>query len=224
MSDRHVQIAASILNADLGALREAVQEAERAGVDRIHLDIMDSHFVPNLTFGLGVVEALRGASSLPFDAHLMVQQPSLWAARYAEAGCATVAIHIEAPELHAPTFDAIRRAGGAAGAALDPGTPASALLPFVGALDFAVVMTVKSGFGGQAYRPEEAARIGAVRAALGSGTEDRPIHVDGGIKIATIADAVRHGGSVLVAGTALFGADEIGEAVRALRAAAALGA
>lgn len=224
MSTARLQIAASILNADLGALREAVQEAEHAGVDRIHLDIMDGHFVPNLTFGLGTVEALRGASSLPFDAHLMVQQPSLWAARYAEAGCATVAIHVEAPEQHAPTFDAIRRAGGAAGAALDPGTPASALSPFAERLDFALVMTVKSGFGGQAYRPEEAARIGAVSAALGSGSSERPIHVDGGIKSTTIGDAVRQGGSVLVAGTALFGAEEIEAAVRALRAAAASGA
>jgi len=101
MSAVTIEIAASILNADLGALREAVQEAERAGVDRIHLDIMDGHFVPNLTFGLATVEALRGATQLPFDAHLMVERPSLWAARYAEVGCATVAIHVEAPEAHA---------------------------------------------------------------------------------------------------------------------------
>ena len=211
-----VKIAASILNADLGALREAVQAAEQAGVDRIHLDIMDGHFVPNLTFGLGTVEALRGATTLPFDAHLMVQQPSLWAAQYASAGCATVAIHAEAPEAHAGTLEAIRRAGGAAGMALDPGTPAAALAPFAASLDFALVMTVKSGFGGQEYRPEEAMRIGAVRTVLGP----VPVHVDGGIKTATIGDAVRHGGSVIVAGTAIFRSGDLGAAVRALREAA----
>lgn len=97
---RVVQIAASILNSDLGALRESVQAAEQAGVDRIHLDIMDGHFVPNLTFGIATVEALRGATSLPFDAHLMVSNPSRWAPRYAAAGCQTIAIHIEVPERH----------------------------------------------------------------------------------------------------------------------------
>ncbi len=128
-----VQIAASILNADLGALREAVQEAERAGVDRIHLDIMDGHFVPNLTFGLATVEALRGVTKLPFDAHLMISNPSTWAPRYAAAGCQTVAIHVEAPERHAATLESIRSAGALAGLAADPGTPVDALSAFAGA-------------------------------------------------------------------------------------------
>lgn len=220
MSAVTIEIAASILNADLGALREAVQEAERAGVDRIHLDIMDGHFVPNLTFGLATVEALRGATQLPFDAHLMVERPSLWAARYAEVGCATVAIHVEAPEAHAPTLDAIRRAGAQSGLAIDPGTPSVVMETFASHLDFALVMTVKSGLGGQTYRPEEAARIGAVRSALAGA----PAHVDGGIKTSTASDAVRNGGSVLVAGTAIFGSADRAAAVRALREAARAGA
>ena len=123
MSGARIEIAASILNADLGALREAVQAAEAAGVDRIHLDIMDGHFVPNLTFGLATVEALRSATKLPFDAHLMILSPGLWATRYVDAGCESVAIHVEAPDQHRATLDAIRDSGGRAGLAIDPETP-----------------------------------------------------------------------------------------------------
>lgn len=211
---RGVQIAASILNADLGALREAVQAAEQAGVDRIHLDIMDGHFVPNLTFGIATVEALRGVTSLPFDAHLMIANPALWAPRYAAAGCQTVAIHVEVPERHQGTLDAIRAAGAQAGLAADPGTPAAAFAAHEAHLDFALVMTVKSGFGGQAYQPDAAARIKEIRGLLGP---ERPIHVDGGIRAGTAADAVAKGGSVLVAGTALFGAAQMRAAVEGLR-------
>ncbi len=211
---RTIQIAASILNADLGALREAVQEAELAGVDRIHLDIMDGHFVPNLTFGLATVESLRGATSLPFDAHLMISNSSIWAPRYAAAGCQTVAIHVEAPERHAATLEAIRRAGALGGLAADPGTPVATLSAFVAHIDFALVMTVKSGFGGQAYQPEAAARIPALRTLLG----DAPlIHVDGGIKATTAPDAIKQGADILVVGTALFGAAQMRVAVEGLR-------
>lgn len=211
---RGVQIAASILNADLGALREAVQAAEEAGVDRIHLDIMDGHFVPNLTFGIATVEALRGVTSLPFDAHLMIANPALWAPRYAAAGCQTVAIHVEVPERHQGTLDAIRTAGAQAGLAADPGTPARAFAAHDAHLDFALVMTVKSGFGGQSYQPDAAARIKEIRVLLGA---ERLIHVDGGIRSGTAGDAVAQGGDVLVAGTALFGAAQMRAAVEGLR-------
>ena len=211
---RGVQIAASILNADLGALREAVQAAEEAGVDRIHLDIMDGHFVPNLTFGIATVDALRGVTSLPFDAHLMIANPALWAPRYAAAGCQTVAIHVEVPERHQGTLDAIRAAGAQAGLAADPGTPATAFAAHDAHLDFALVMTVKSGFGGQSYQPDAAARIKEIRGLLGA---ERLIHVDGGIRSSTAADAVAQGGDVLVAGTALFGAAQMRAAVEGLR-------
>ena len=209
-----VQIAASILNADLGALREAVLAAEEAGVDRIHLDIMDGHFVPNLTFGIATVEALRGVTSLPFDAHLMIANPAVWAPRYAAVGCQTVAIHVEVPERHQGTLDAIRAAGALAGLAADPGTPARAFAAHDAHLDFALVMTVKSGFGGQAYQPDAAARIKEIRGLLGP---ERLIHVDGGIRAGTAADAVAQGGNVLVAGTALFGAAQMRAAVEGLR-------
>ncbi|MBJ7360260.1 MAG: ribulose-phosphate 3-epimerase, partial [Chloroflexi bacterium] len=199
MSGARIEIAASILNADLGALREAVQAAEAAGVDRIHLDIMDGHFVPNLTFGLATVEALRSATKLPFDAHLMVLSPGLWATRYVDAGCESVAIHVEAPDQHRVTLDAIRDSGGRAGLALDPETPIESLLPFREQLDFALVMTVKSGFGGQSYRPEAAARMAAIRALVGERDgHPLPLHVDGGITATTAGGAARDGADLLV--------------------------
>ena len=224
MSSARIEIAASILNADLGALREAVQAAEAAGVDRIHLDIMDGHFVPNLTFGLATVESLRSATKLPFDAHLMILSPGLWASRYVDAGCESVAIHVEAPDQHRVTLDAIRDSGGRAGLALDPETPIESLAPFRDQLDFALVMTVKSGFGGQLYRPEAAARMAAIRALIGERDGHiLPLHVDGGINATTSGDAARSGADLLVVGSALFaakGAAGMSGAVTAIRESA----
>lgn len=224
MSGARIEIAASILNADLGALREAVQAAEAAGVDRIHLDIMDGHFVPNLTFGLATVEALRSATKLPFDAHLMIHSPGLWATRYVDAGCESVAIHVEAPDQHRVTLNAIRDSGGRAGLALDPETSIESLVPFRDQLDFALVMTVKSGFGGQSYRPEAAARMAAIRALVGERDgHPLPLHVDGGISAMTAGGAVRDGADLLVVGSALFSAQDangMGGALRAIRESA----
>ncbi len=224
MSGARIEIAASILNADLGALREAVQAAEVAGVDRIHLDIMDGHFVPNLTFGLATVEALRSATKLPFDAHLMVLSPGLWATRYIDAGCESVAIHVESPDQHRATLDAIRDSGGRAGLALDPHTPIESLVPFREQLDFALVMTVKSGFGGQSYRPEAAARMAAIRALVGERDgHPLPLHVDGGINATTAGGAARDGADLLVVGSALFsaqGSSAMRGAVAAIRESA----
>jgi len=224
MSSARIEIAASILNADLGALREAVQAAEAAGVDRIHLDIMDGHFVPNLTFGLATVESLRSATKLPFDAHLMILTPGLWATRYVDAGCESVAIHVEAPDQHRATLDAIRDSGGRAGLALDPETPIESLAPFRDQLDFALVMTVKSGFGGQLYRPEAAARMAAIRALVGD-RDGHPLslHVDGGINATTAGGATRDGADLLVVGSALFsaqGSSAMRGAVAAIRESA----
>jgi len=224
MSSARIEIAASILNADLGALREAVQAAEAAGVDRIHLDIMDGHFVPNLTFGLATVESLRSATKLPFDAHLMILSPGLWATRYVDAGCESVAIHVEAPDQHRVTLDAIRDSGGRAGLALDPETPIESLMPFRDQLDFALVMTVKSGFGGQSYRPEAAARMADIRALVGDRDgHPLPLHVDGGINATTAGGAAAAGADLLVVGSALFsaqGASEMRGAVTAIRESA----
>ena len=224
MSGARIEIAASILNADLGALREAVQAAEAAGVDRIHLDIMDGHFVPNLTFGLATVEALRSATKLPFDAHLMILSPGLWATRYVDAGCESVAIHVEAPDQHRATLDAIRDSGGRAGLAIDPETPIESLASLRDELDFALVMTVKSGFGGQSYRAEAAGRMAAIRTLIGErGGHPLPLHVDGGINPTTAGDAAAAGADLLVVGSALFSAQgptSMSGAVRAIRESA----
>ena len=224
MSGARIEIAASILNADLGALREAVQAAEVAGVDRIHLDIMDGHFVPNLTFGLATVEALRSATKLPFDAHLMILSPGLWATRYVDAGCESVAIHVEAPDQHRATLNAIRDSGGRAGLAIDPETPIESLASFRDELDFALVMTVKSGFGGQSYRAEAAGRMAAIRTLIGERDgHPLPLHVDGGINPTTAGDAAAAGADLLVVGSALFSAQGptgMGGAVRAIRESA----
>jgi ribulose-phosphate 3-epimerase len=224
MSGARIEIAASILNADLGALREAVQAAEAAGVDRIHLDIMDGHFVPNLTFGLATVEVLRSATKLPFDAHLMILSPGLWATRYVDAGCESVAIHVEAPDHHRATLDAIRDSGGRAGLAIDPETPIESLASFGDELDFALVMTVKSGFGGQSYRAEAAGRMAAIRTLIGERDgHPLPLHVDGGINPTTAGDAAAAGADLLVVGSALFSAQGptgMGGAVRAIRESA----
>jgi ribulose-phosphate 3-epimerase len=224
MSGARIEIAASILNADLGALREAVQAAEASGVDRIHLDIMDGHFVPNLTFGLATVEALRSATKLPFDAHLMILSPGLWATRYVDAGCESVAIHVEAPDQHRATLDAIRDSGGRAGLAIDPETPIESLASLRDELDFALVMTVKSGFGGQSYRAEAAGRMAAIRTLIGERDgHPLPLHVDGGINPTTAGDAAAAGADLLVVGSALFSAQGptgMGGAVRAIRESA----
>ena len=224
MSGARIEIAASILNADLGALREAVQAAEAAGVDRIHLDIMDGHFVPNLTFGLATVEALRSATKLPFDAHLMILSPGLWATRYVDAGCESVAIHVEAPDQHRATLDAIRDSGGRAGLAIDPETPIESLASLRDELDFALVMTVKSGFGGQSYRAEAAGRMAAIRTLIGERDgHPLPLHVDGGINPTTAGDAAAAGADLLVVGSAPFSAQGptgMGGAVRAIRESA----
>ena len=224
MSGARIEIAASILNADLGALREAVQAAEAAGVDRIHLDIMDGHFVPNLTFGLATVEALRTATKLQFDAHLMILSPGLWATRYVDAGCESVAIHVEAPDQHRATLDAIRDSGGRAGLAIDPETPIESLASLRDELDFALVMTVKSGFGGQSYRAEAAGRMAAIRALIGERDgHPLPLHVDGGINPTTAGDAAAAGADLLVVGSALFSAQGptgMDGAVRAIRESA----
>lgn len=221
MSSARIEISASVLNADLGALRAAVEVVGAAGVDRIHLDIMDGHFVPNLTFGLATVEALRSSTKLPFDAHLMMLAPGLWAARFADAGCESVAIHVEAPDQHRTTLAAIRDSGARAGLALDPETPIESLLSYRDELDFVLVMTVKSGLGGQAYQPEAAARMGAIRALLGDrGGRPLALHVDGGISAVTAGDAAEKGADLLVVGSALFavpGPGAMGEVVRTIR-------
>jgi ribulose-phosphate 3-epimerase len=213
-ADRPTEIAASILDADLGRLADEIARAEAAGADRIHLDVMDAHFVPNLTFGPKTIAAVRAASRLPFDAHLMTSEPGRFLQGYLEAGCDSVTFHVEIEEPIRPTLDAIHAAGRLAGLALKPATPLSALDPFRGDLDIVMVMTVEPGFGGQAFLPGPAEKIAAAARWLRAGGR---VHVDGGVKAANAALLGRLGIDVLVVGTALWRAPDMAAEIRTIR-------
>jgi ribulose-phosphate 3-epimerase len=220
---RPVQIAPSVLPADFSRLGEEVAALEDAGCDLIQWDVMDGRFVPNLTFGPDVIAACRPHTRLPFEAHLMVLEPVELAARYVEAGCARLIVHVEAcTHLHR-TLGAINELGANAAVALNPATPASAIAHVLDLVDLVLVMTVNPGFGGQAYIASMEPKIAEIRrmiddADLGDTVD---LEVDGGIGPATIAGAAAAGANVLIAGSALYRDPEgLGHAVADLRSRA----
>lgn len=203
-SPRPIAIAPSVLPADFARLGEECQALEKAGVDRIQWDVMDGRFVPNLTFGPDVIAACRPHVSVPFEAHLMVEQPDELAERYVEAGCERLIVHVEAcPHLHR-TLGHITELGAAASVALNPATPANAVENVLDMVDMVLVMTVNPGFGGQKYIATMEPKIRQVRELVVAGGHDVDIEVDGGIKSDTIAGAAGAGANVLVAGSALY--------------------
>ncbi len=222
MADGRARVAASILDADLSNLAHAVRRVQAAGVDRIHLDVMDAHFVPNLTFGAKTIKHLRKRTELPFDAHLMVDQPGRFLDEYLDAGCDSITFQVEIAEEIAPTLRRIRAAGRAAGLAVKPATPLAALEPYRELLDIVLVMTVEPGFGGQTFMKDvAAAKLLAARDLLSHKAFGAEIHVDGGINRETAEFAGGLGVDILVVGSALFvpGRDMARE-VRLIRALA----
>lgn len=199
------RVAASILDADLGNLAHAVTRAQREGADRIHLDVMDGHFVPNLTFGAKTIKALRKRTKIPFDAHLMIANPGRFIDEYLDAGCDSVTIHVEIDEPIEPTLRAIRAAGRAAGLCVKPKTPLSALDPYRQLLDIVMVMTVEPGFGGQAFMADVAReKLLAARDVLAHKLHGGEVHVDGGVNRETAELVGGLGVDILVVGSALW--------------------
>ena len=209
------RIAPSLLSADFARLAEAA--AAVAGADWLHVDVMDNHFVPNLTIGLPVVKALRAATDLPLDCHLMIDDPDRWAPGYAEAGARNVTVHAEAATDPAGIARDLREAGALAGLAIKPGTPLEPYLELLRGFDTLLVMTVEPGFGGQSCRDEVLPKGREARNRGESGHLTLAVEVDGGINADTIAAAAEAGADVFVAGSAVFAAAEPEKAVQELR-------
>ena len=203
-SDRPIEIAPSVLPADLSRLGDEVLALEKAGVDRIQWDVMDGVFVPNLTFGPDVIAACRPHVSVPFEAHLMVDDPDLLLARYVEAGCSTVIVHAEATRHLHRTLGRIRELGAKPAVALNPATPPQAVEHVLDLCSMVLVMTVNPGFGGQDYIATMEPKIAAVRRLIVDGGWECDLEVDGGIGPSTVQGAARAGANVLVSGSALF--------------------
>jgi ribulose-phosphate 3-epimerase len=215
-----LQIAPSLLSADFARLGDAVALAERAGADLIHFDVMDGHFVPNITIGPPVLKSLARVARVPLDVHLMIEQPDRFVEAFVDAGAGSVTVHAEASVHLHRTIHLIKSLGVKAGVALNPATPVIALEEIAGDLDYVLVMTVNPGFGGQTFIPRSESKVRAVRELLRRAGSAAPIEVDGGIDVHTAPRIVAAGADILVAGNAVFGSPDPERAIRDLRAAA----
>jgi len=215
-----VRIAPSLLSADFARLADALAEAEEGGADLVHVDVMDGHFVPNLTVGPPVVKALKRATGLPLDVHLMIESPEETLENYLEAGADWISVHVEATRHLQRCLEMIRRGGATAGAAVNPGTPVSALAACWEDLDFALVMSVNPGWGGQRFLPSSVDKVRRVRENALARSARTAIEVDGGVDSTNAAELVEAGAEILVAGTAIYGQGDPRTAIQKLRAAA----
>ncbi|MBT8224327.1 MAG: ribulose-phosphate 3-epimerase [Dactylosporangium sp.] len=219
MANRSFVVAPSLLAADFARLAEAA-DAVADTADWLHVDVMDNHFVPNLTIGLPVVRSLRAAAKLPLDCHLMIDDPRRWAVGYAEAGAHNVSFHAEATDDPVTLAKDLRAAGTRPGLAIDRDTPIDSYLELLPNFDMLLIMTIKAGFGGQSFLPHLLSKVRAVRRAADAGHLELRIEVDGGIAADTIEAAAEAGADAFVAGTAVYGAQDPAAAVRNLRALA----
>ncbi len=212
-----IKIAPSILSADFAALGEAIAQVEAAGADLLHVDVMDGHFVPNLTIGPAVIESVRKRTRLPLDVHLMIEEPDRWIETFVRAGADIVTVHAEACPHLQRCLAQIREAGARAGVALNPSTPPEVLDYVLDDADLVLVMSVNPGFGGQSFIPSAYAKVRQIRTLIGP----RPLElsVDGGVKREHAAPLVGAGATILVAGSAIFASPDPGQAVRDLRSA-----
>jgi len=214
VDENTIRIAPSILSADFARLAEEIALVEKAGADVIHLDVMDGHFVPNLSFGVPVVEAVSECTDLLLDTHLMISDPERYAPAFVEAGAGAITFHVEAVEHPRETVRKIRDLGVKVGIALNPGTPAEALLQVIEEVDIVLVMTVWPGFGGQRFLADCLEKIETIEAQL---SDDQWLSVDGGISPETASRVVAAGADTLVAGNSIFGAEDPAGALRELR-------
>jgi ribulose-phosphate 3-epimerase len=216
----NVRIAPSSLSADFARLGDAVAAAERGGADLIHVDVMDGHFVPNITIGVPVVKSLKRIAKVPLDVHLMILNADRYIEAFAEAGAAMISVHVEALQHVHRTIQAIKALGVQAGVVLNPGTPVEALVEIAGDVDYVVVMSVNPGFGGQTFIPRSESKLREVRALLDAAGSRAPIEIDGGVDQHNIARVVAAGARMIVAGSAIFNTPDPERATRELKAAA----
>jgi len=217
---RLVQIAPSILSADFAALGRDISAAERGGADLIHVDVMDGHFVPNITIGPPVVRAIRRVATRPLDVHLMIEDPDRFIEEFIAAGASMVSVHVEVVRHLNRTVSFIRKLGAKAGVVINPATPAATLEDIAPDIDFVLVMSVNPGFGGQAFIPHSLEKLRRVRGVLDAAGSSAIIEIDGGIDQSNVADVVAAGANILVAGQAIFGSADPEAATRMLRASA----
>ena len=212
-----IEIAPSILSADFARLAQEIEKVEGAGADLIHLDIMDGHFVPNMTIGLPVVASIRKITRLPLDAHLMIDNPGQYLDGFIEAGINWLSVHVEADVHLERTLQHLRQHGVRAGVALNPATPLSSLEEILPSADFVLVMTVNPGFGGQKFIPSMLKKISRLRDIIVSNNYRTRIEVDGGIGTDNLSDILAAGAEIIVAGSAIFGSKDAAGAVRAMK-------
>ncbi len=219
MNARTIDIAPSILAADFSRLAQEIQGVEQAGAGLLHVDVMDGHFVPNITIGMPVVKALARVTRLPLDAHLMISEPGRYAEEFVKAGARMVSVHVEADAHLHRTVMAIKTAGAQAGAVINPATSLDTLEEILEFVDYVLIMSVNPGFGGQKFIPTALDKVRRLRQIIDQRGLPVRIEIDGGIDLDNIQQVVEAGADIIVAGSAIFGSDNPGEAVRKLREA-----